>query len=44
LTMMRDARRNADTLRMTVGMLSELNALAYRFSLTRVSFPIFSRR
>jgi hypothetical protein len=42
--MILNARRNADTLRMTVGMLSEPKGLPYRFSLMRVSFPIFSRR
>ena len=44
LITIRDARRNAETLRMTVGMLIELNVPAYRFSLMRVSFPTFSRR
>ena len=42
--MIRDANKNAETLRMTVGILSELTAQAYRFSLMRVSFPTFSRR
>jgi len=44
LIMILDASKNAETLRMTVGMLRELTAVAYRFSLMRVSFPTFSRR
>jgi hypothetical protein len=42
--MIREATSSAETPRIIVGMLSEPTQSAYRFSLTRLSLPTFSRR